>query len=147
MKAVVLLLAAAAPFILWPVEILAPYPYIIEEVFKLALVLVILNERGPAFKKITLGVTSGVLFAFSESFLYFLNIFQTGQPSLFVQRLIFTIPLHGATIMLMILPVSLSQGGPALRKKWFVFVGFLLAVALHYFYNLYILKYFGAFIR
>lgn len=138
MEAVVLLLAAAAPFILWPVEILAPYPHIFEEFFKLALVLVILNEKGPAFRKITIGAASGVLFAFSESFLYFLNIFQAGQSALFVQRLIFTIPLHATTIMLMILP--------ALRKKGFVFVGFLLAVALHYFYNLYILKYFGGFI-
>jgi len=139
MEAVVLLLAVAAPFILWPVEILAPYPHIFEEFFKLALVLVILNERGPAFRKITLGVNSGVLFALSESFLYFLNIFQVGQPSVFVQRLIFTIPLHTITIMLMILP--------AFKKKGLILVGLLFAVALHYFYNLYIVKYLGAFIR
>lgn len=128
MEAAVPLLAIAAPFLLWPVEMLAPYPHIFEEVFKLALVLIILNRRGPAFRKITLGVASGVLFALSESFLYFLNIFQAGQPSLFVQRLTLTIPLHGATIMLMILP--------ALKKREFVLVGFLLAVALHYVYNL-----------
>lgn len=128
MEIVAIALAAAAPFILWPIEMLAPYPYILEEVFKLALVLVILNRPGATFKKISIGAASGVLFALSESFLYFLNIFQAGQPSLLVQRLILTIPLHVATIMLMILP--------ALKKKKLVLVGFLLAVALHYFFNL-----------
>lgn len=128
MEIAILPLAAAAPFILWPIEMLAPYPHILEEFFKLALVLIILNGRGPAFRKITLGLTSGVLFALSETFLYFLNIFQANQFNLFAQRLIFTIPLHVATMILMILP--------ALRKRELVLVGFLLAVALHYFFNL-----------
>lgn len=148
MEIAVLPLAAAAPFILWPIEMLAPYPHIFEEFFKLALVLVILGKPGPTSKKISIGVASGVLFALSESVLYFLNIFQVGQPALFVQRLILTIPLHATTIMLMILPASLSasarpsrdgsQGGPALKKRGLVLVGFLLAVTLHYFYNLFV---------
>ncbi|PIP52911.1 hypothetical protein COX08_03890, partial [Candidatus Beckwithbacteria bacterium CG23_combo_of_CG06-09_8_20_14_all_34_8] len=109
MEIVALPLAAAAPFLLWPIERLAPYPHIVEEILKLVLILVILGGPEPAFKKISLGILAGVLFALSESFLYFLNIFQIGQLSLLAQRLILTTLLHGMTMILMILP--------ALRKK------------------------------
>ncbi len=128
MEVIILALVAAAPFLLWPVEILFPYPHFLEEVLKLVLILLILKISESATKKIILAASAGALFAFSESILFFLLIFQIGQPGLFFQRLAFTIPLHVLTLLLMLLP--------GLKKKELTFVGFLLAVILHYGYNL-----------
>ena len=127
MAVFVLALSVAAPFLLWPVEIFLPYPHLLEEVLKLVLVLMILKKSGSFSGQIGLGLASGALFAFSESVLYFLGIFQIGQPVLFFQRLALTIPLHTGTTLLILLF--------GLKKKEFVLVGFLLAVALHYGYN------------
>lgn len=128
MEAVILALAATAPFLLWPVETLFPYPHLFEEVLKLILGLAIIKVPESIPKKILLGVSSGVIFALSETILYFLIIFQIGQPSLFLKRLFLTIPLHVLTLLLILLP--------GLKKKEFAFAGFLLAVILHYTYNL-----------
>jgi len=135
MEVFILTLAVAAPFLLWPVEILFPYPHLLEEVLKLVMVLLILKKPGSFPGKITFGLASGVLFAVSESILYFLIIFQIGQPALFFQRLALTIPLHAITIIVMLLS--------GLKKKELVIVGFLLAVILHYLYNLAIGEYFS----
>ncbi len=134
MEVFALALAVAAPFLLWPVEILFPYPHLFEEILKLILVLLILKSSGKVSKKIILGAKLGIVFAFSESILYLLNIFQIGQPGLFLLRLALTIPLHIGTMMLMILP--------GLKKKEFIFIGFLLAVILHYGYNLLVGEFF-----
>jgi RsiW-degrading membrane proteinase PrsW (M82 family) len=45
-------------------------------------------------------------------------------------------------MMLMLLPASLSQGGSGLKKKELVIIGFLLAILLHYLYNLAVGEYF-----
>jgi RsiW-degrading membrane proteinase PrsW (M82 family) len=142
MEVIVLALAVAAPFLLWPAEILLPYPHFLEEILKLVLVLLILERPGPFLRKVVLCLASGALFTLSESILYFLGIFQIGQPALFFQRLALTIPLHVGTMMLMLLPASLSQGGSGLKKKELVIIGFLLAILLHYLYNLAVGEYF-----
>jgi len=139
MEVTILALAAAAPFLLWPVEILFPYPHLFEEILKLILVLLILKSSGKVSKKIILGVKLGIVFAFSESILYFLNIFQIGQPSLFFQRLALTIPLHATTIIVILLS--------GWKKKELMIIGFLLAVVLHYLYNLAIGEYFSGLIH
>jgi RsiW-degrading membrane proteinase PrsW (M82 family) len=130
MEATILALAVAAPFLLWPAEIILPYPHFLEEILKLALVWLILQKTGPALKKIRLGLIVAVFFTLSESFLYFLIIFQIDQPTLFLRRLLLTLPLHALSLLLMLFP--------GLKKKELALIGFLFAVCLHYGYNLFI---------
>ncbi len=123
------LLALIAPFVVWPIELILPYPYIIEELAKAILVFTLLNlpER---LTKIKLAILIGILFAFSESVLYLFNIQLVGNIQTYFIRLLVTIPLHVVTTLIILLP--------ALKNKKFIIVGVLFASLIHYFFNLYI---------
>jgi len=123
------LLALIAPFVVWPIELILPYPHIIEELAKAVLVFTLLNlpER---LEKIKLAILIGVLFAFSESVLYLFNIQLVGSMRTYFVRLLVTIPLHVITTLIILLP--------ALKNKKLIIVGVLLAFLVHYLFNLYI---------
>lgn len=125
------LLSAALPLFLWPVEVLLPYPHVVEEVAKLFVVLLILRAGVPDSTKIKLALISAVLFSLSESVLYLFNIFLVGNIQTFFQRLALTIPLHSATFLIILLS--------ALKRRPFIFLGLLLAIAIHYVYNNFLL--------
>ncbi len=123
------LLALIAPFVVWPIELILPYPYIIEELAKAILVFTLLNlpER---LTKIKLAILIGVLFAFSESVLYLFNIQLVGNIQTYFIRLLVTIPLHVITTLIILLP--------ALKNKKLIIVGVIFASLVHYLFNLYI---------
>lgn len=123
------LFALIAPFIVWPIELILPYPHIIEELAKAVLVFTLLNlpER---LTKIKLAILIGVLFAFSESVLYLFNIQLVGNIQTYFVRLLVTIPLHVITTLIILLP--------ALKNKKLIIVGVVFASLIHYFFNLYI---------
>lgn len=123
------LLALIAPFVVWPIELLLPYPHIIEELAKAVLVFTLLDlpER---LTKIKLAILIGVLFAFSESVLYLFNIQLVGSIQTYFVRLLVTTPLHVITTLIILLP--------ALKNKKLIIVGVLLASLVHYLFNLYI---------
>lgn len=114
MNLLVPLLALAAPFVLWPIELLLPYPYVIEELVKAGLVWL-----NPKFRP---AVAIGLAFAFSETVLYIFNL----NP----YRLLLTILLHTTTTLII-------YGFTTIDKKLIV-VGTLLAMGLHFGYNAWI---------
>jgi RsiW-degrading membrane proteinase PrsW (M82 family) len=123
------LLALIAPFVVWPIELILPYPHIIEELAKAILVFTLLNlpER---LTKIKLAILIGVLFAFSESVLYLFNIQLVGSIQTYFVRLLVTIPLHVITTLIILLP--------ALKNKKLIIVGAIFASFVHYLFNYYI---------
>ncbi len=123
------LLALIAPFVVWPIELVLPYPHIIEELAKAILVFALLNlpER---LTKIKLAILIGILFAFSESVLYLFNIQLVGNIQTYFIRLLVTIPLHVVTTLIILLP--------ALKNKKLIIVGVIFASLVHYLFNLYI---------
>jgi len=133
MATLVPLYAAIAPFILWPIEQILPFPFLVEEIAKAIILLPVLNLTDNT-KKIKLAAIAGVFFALSESVLYLFNISLVGDLSTFVTRLLLTIPLHVVTSIVIILP--------ALRDKKLIVIGVIFASIIHYFFNSFITKIF-----
>ena len=74
------LLAAIGPFLLWPIELFLPYPFVLEEIFKGVLVYLILGS-GVRRTQEKLIILSALLFSFSESVMYIINIFLVGNTN------------------------------------------------------------------
>lgn len=115
----VVLFAAIAPLILWPIEIVFPYPHIVEELAKAILVFFVLKTARTS-SQINLAVASGFLFAISESVLYLFNLLAVGSTGTLLARLATTIPLHVTTVVLM--TINLPIGLP-------------ISIIGHYFFN------------
>ena len=122
MDPLVFLYSLVGPFLLWPLEYFLPYPYIIEELFK---VFVVKLVKG----NVKTFLLAGVIFALTETILYSININLLGRPTLFLARLISTSLLHSITFLIIF---KFSE------KKNAIFIGFLVAVLIHYLYNRYI---------
>ena len=123
MELLIPLMAAAAPFVVWPIEFLFPYPFVVEEVIKA--VIVSLVPRNIALTKgLLIMVLSGILFTLTESIFYLFNISAGGD---FLTRWLLTVALHSGTFVLIYLPVRKS---PRLTV-----VGLLGAIVVHYIYN------------
>ncbi len=129
-----LLLSFIAPIILLPVEQILNYPHIIEEAVKLlAVTLIIFQSKQGKKNYLMVAVLVGVLFTISESVLYLVNSFQMDNFSLIPQRIIVTGILHSATCVLIYI-----LG----RKSWWLLgAGFVLAVLIHYYFNIFITSY------
>jgi hypothetical protein len=124
------LFASVAPFLAWPLEMVFPYPYVIEELIKGIFVIFILKSSHANASRIKLAVLTGLLFSFSESVMYISNIALMGTLWTFVERLLLTIPLHAITTLIILLP--------ALKRKQLLPLGLAAAMFLHYFFNLFI---------
>ena len=122
----VIILALIAPLFLLPIERILPYPYVIEELTKLSLVLLIIRLPKNYIQSLT-AVLTGFLFALSESLFYLGSTFGIDQPSLFPQKLVFTALIHVLTIALFWLSLKIN-------KKLLIFT-LPLAMLAHYFFN------------
>ncbi len=127
---IIVLFAAILPFVIWPIEIILPYPYIVEELAKTVLVFFILGREEERSSQIKLTVLAGLFFAFSESVFYLSNILLVGTLSTFLERFLWTIPLHVATVLLILFSGS--------WKKELLPLGVAGAMTLHYFFNLFV---------
>lgn len=128
-----LLLALASPLLLLPVEKILPYPHFIEEVIKLVIVGVIIKTEKQTKRNLWFWIFMvGFLFAISESILYLVNIFALGDLMAFPKRLVLTGGLHIGTVMLMYLLGRKKYAG--------LFVGFIIAIAIHYFFNIWVVN-------
>lgn len=121
------LFASIAPFLLWPIELIFPYPYVVEELIKGIFVLYILKSSGNT-ARIRLTILAGLFFAFSESVMYLFNILIVGTLWTFAQRLLLTIPLHTLTAL------TILFSGMKTRKL--LPLGIIAAGVMHYFFNL-----------
>ena len=128
------LFAVIAPFLIWPIELVFPYPYIVEEIVKLAIIYFVVKDNNLSkTNKLQLTILNGILFAFSEDVLYLFNIALVGSLGTFFTRILLTIPLHVLTSVLIL--------SPALKNRKLIFLGFIPAVILHYLFNLWIQLY------
>ncbi len=121
------LFSAILPFILWPIELILPYPALVEEPTKAILIYFILPIKSTK-KKIIFASAIGTAFALSESILYISNLALIGNLTTFLIRLGLTIPLHTITSLIILLP--------ALKDKRGMLPGILTAILVHYIFNL-----------
>lgn len=127
MPALIPLIAAIAPFIIWPIELFLPYPYIIEEIAKGILVLFVIDLSNRA-SLLKLVLASAVTFTLSETVLYSLNIAQVGDLSTLPTRFILTALLHSLTMLIILIS--------SFKTKWFMPIGVAVAMIIHYLFNL-----------
>ena len=120
------IIAAILPFLLWPVEMVLPYPAMIEESAKFLLLYSLARQQSPLDSRYNFLIV-GFFFALTESVLFLYNIHAAGGRDMLILRLILTIPLHVVTSY-----VSISF----VRKTRFL--GLLCAIAIHAVYNHYI---------
>ncbi len=123
------LFAAIAPFIIWPIEIFFPYPHIVEELTKGLLVFLLLRSFSST-SKISGTFLIGFLFAISETVLYLFNILPSGNPQTLLLRLTLTMPMHIITTYVIFTFASID--------KRLIFLGIIIAVFIHYFFNVYV---------
>lgn len=121
------LAAAITPFIIWPIELFLPFPYIIEEIAKGILVLFVINLPDKS-TQIKLVLASAAIFTLSETVLYSLNIALVGDLSTLLTRFILTNLLHSLTMLIILIS--------SFKHKWLMPTGVAAAVLIHYFYNL-----------
>lgn len=120
-------MALMAPFLVWPIEQVLPFPYLVEEFVKAFLVYFILQIPEKT-RQIQFAILIGVLFSLSEAVLYFFNFYSSNSLSFLVTRILLTTALHTGTIIVM---VSICF----INRKLLPF-GIVLAVIIHYLYNL-----------
>jgi hypothetical protein len=113
-----------APFPLWFIEQLLPFPFLIEEIFRFVVV-----QKTPQKTSWIYPVILGVLFSLSESVLYLINFFQLGNFEYLPLRLILTTSLH--TFLFLLLYTVRSN-------KLLSFIFLIFAIFIHYFYNRYV---------
>lgn len=123
---VVLLWAAIAPFVLWPIEQVFAYPYVVEELAK-GIVLSFIPEKTTWKGKLFYAFMSGILFSVTETILYSLNIFPSGNLQTLLIRFLATGTLHSITSVVIIIP--------ALKSKKLIIFGIISAMIIHYLYN------------
>ena len=114
------LICLFAPLPLWLVEVILPFPYIIEELFKFIIVKKINSTSFWA------PLLLGLLFSISESVLYLTNFFQLGDFSLLPLRILLTTTLHCG---LFLLQYSFRS------HRYFSWLSLFLAILIHLLYN------------
>lgn len=122
----VLLVALISPLPIFLLEKFLPYPYIIEELLKAALVLIIIR-RPKKTTQIKTILLAAFLFALSENIFYLANFIDGQSLNTFGQRFLLATALHIFTAMIIFFPAQ--------RKRAFIFLGLILAMLIHYFYN------------
>lgn len=122
------LLALCAPFFIWPIELVLPFPYLVEEFFKLYLVQRIKKGETHLNQQIKLTALVCGLFGISESVFYLFNIFISGSLIDFIERIMITVPMHIITGLFMIVGYNKGRIG--------LIIGFISAICIHFVFNL-----------
>jgi RsiW-degrading membrane proteinase PrsW (M82 family) len=124
MDPIITLYALFGPFLVWPIEHFLPYPYIVEELFKVFVVLAGGSKNAKAY------AIAGVAFALTETVLYTINVNTTGSIGYMFTRFASSSILHTITFLIIFYFAN--------KNKKLTIIGFLLAALVHYFYNSYI---------
>jgi len=118
--------AFVAPLILFIVEEFLVSPAVVEELYKLAaLVLARRFSWLPKTAGYAQSAIFGFIFGFSESVLYLINIYKLGSLSHFWFRFPTAVLMHISTMLVL----------RYFQNKKLLLVGFILAVFIHWFYN------------
>jgi RsiW-degrading membrane proteinase PrsW (M82 family) len=117
--------ASVLPFFCWVVESVLPYPYIVEEFAKFLLVIFVIGNKANVWQK---AIVAGILFALTEMVFYSFNYLSTGNVSVVLTRLGLTTALHTLTYLVIVISYSWN--------KKLIILGLVIAILIHYFYNL-----------
>lgn len=131
---ILLLYAFFLPYLLWPIELVLPFPFIVEEIAKAFLVVYLLDIEKDTRKRIYIAAAIGACFAFTESVFYLFNIALVGNIFTYLIRLLLTIPLHSSTTLIILFSVLMKN-----RRKDIIY-GVILAAIIHFLYNFLISK-------
>ena len=118
-----MVMALVAPFMLWPLEMLLPYPYVVEELAKLVLVWKPARE-GQGWG---MGALIGFLFALSETMLYLVNAISLGKIGILGPRIILTMPMHVLTTVIIYLGARWGWVGGL--------IGLVIGMGMHWGFN------------
>lgn len=126
----VCLVALISPLVLIPIEGIAPYPYVIEEMVKAVFIFIVIKtcKRNNQLATMLLAV---FLIALSENIFYSSNFIAYGILYSFWKRFLITTGLHFLTALIIFLP---SQ-----KRINLIVPATLLAIAAHYYYNQFVL--------
>lgn len=114
------------PLLLLPLETLYPYSYVIEELFKAVYIYIIVRFLDRNIR-LTLTLSTTILFSISESLFYLINFISQGIIYMFLPRLVLTTFIHILTALVIFIPAS--------RNRRYIWLGVLIAIILHYSYN------------
>ena len=120
-------MALVAPFLVFIIELFLPYPYIVEEAIKAILVFQLIDLKNKK-NQLTITVFMGILFSLTETVFYFFNFFMLTSLTPLIERLVLTTLLHTFTIVIILLSTWIN--------KKLLPIGVLLAMVIHYIYNL-----------
>lgn len=118
--------ALVAPVFLIYIEQILPYPYIIEELVKFSLVIMIIRLPN-LYSQLKLTFLAGFLFSLSESLFYLGMAFSGGFAFLFLQKILLITPLHLLTFFLFLFCLKKF-------KKMAIF-SLPIAFGIHFFFN------------
>lgn len=119
------LFSLAAPLVLLAVEMFLPWPHILEEIAKAALVMMVIKgERELKTSAWEWAVGVGVFFTFSETSLYLVNFLSLGTTQDLLKRIFLTGLLHIGT------PVMMYFG---LKQNWYWGAGTIMAAMVFHF--------------
>ncbi len=120
-----LIFVSVAPLILIPIELVIPYPHIVEELAKLLIIFFVIQlNKNSQFKLVLI---SSFLFAFSESMFYLGSAYSGGYAFLFAQKLLLTTLFHTSTLLLFLFS--------ARRAKKLLFIALPMAILWHFLFN------------
>jgi hypothetical protein len=118
--------ALVAPLFLIFIERILPYPYVIEELVKFSLVILII--RLPNLNsQLKLTFLAGILFSLSESLFYLGMAFSGGFAFLFLKKLFLITPLHLLTLFLFLFCLK--------KFKKIAIFSLPIAFGIHFFFN------------
>lgn len=121
-------LALFVPFLLVFVEVVFPFPFIVEELAKLIMVVILVRKVGAQNLTLLNVGLIGLIFGLSETVFYITNAFVLGNINSIVVRLTVTVPMHVLTTIIMFI---IGRRG----KVWWG-VGYIAAMLAHYAFNL-----------
>lgn len=127
MVVLILIFALALPLLLIPVEQVWPYPYVIEELAKLSLVWALVKSRKKTNHLVKWVVVVGLVFTFSESMFYLMNIFAVWDLGLWPVRLLLTGLLHVLTLLMLYWGVK--------KGRFWLLVTLAGAMLVHFLFN------------
>lgn len=120
------LIASFAPFFLWIIQQVLPYPELLEEITILLLTYPLLKIKNSS-TAYALALASGFLFATTESVLYLFNIAAVGSFETFIFRILITSALHIFSFLIMLFFGRIQSK--------LIIVGLFISLGIHLIYN------------
>jgi hypothetical protein len=122
-----LILVLIGPFFLIALENWCSLDVLPEEIFKLAIILLLAYFVVDDFKFLFLAFFVGLFFALTENILYLSNFVLLGSDEHFWERFFLTSFLHVGT--------TIITAGIVIEKKYFFPIALVINMALHYIFN------------